>query len=254
MKIERERVSQNGQHVELAFRFIIVGRDSMSSGLLAEALVRDLGCEAVAIRSSGLLQTLATRHADLVAISADLNGQLGLGFDLAKAVTCAHPKIPVVVLLDQPSQKAVIKAFRCGARGVFCRQQPISEFLDCVEHVRKGFLWAAGEEASFLLTALKSMPAPIELTEGNASILTTREAQVVRQAATGKTNKAIASELGLSEHTVKNYLFHAFEKLGVSSRVELLFFLTKGGHSFDPLGSEQPTAIELAVVDGETTD
>ena len=49
--------------------------------------------------------------------------------------------------------------------------------------------------------------------------------QVVHCAARGKTNKAIASELCLSEHTVKNYLFKAFEKLGVSSRVELLFYL-----------------------------
>jgi len=36
----------------------------------------------------------------------------------------------------------------------------------------------------------------------------------------------------LSEHTVKNYLFRAFEKLGVSSRVELLFYLTIRGHTF----------------------
>jgi hypothetical protein len=43
----------------------------------------------------------------------------------------------------------------------------------------------------------------------------------------------IASELNLSEHTVKNYLFRAFEKLGVSSRIELLFYLTMRGHTFD---------------------
>jgi DNA-binding NarL/FixJ family response regulator len=38
-----------------------------------------------------------------------------------------------------------------------------------------------------------------------------------------------ASELGLSEHTAKNYLFRAFEKLGVQNRVELLFYLTSRG-------------------------
>jgi DNA-binding NarL/FixJ family response regulator len=86
----------------------------------------------------------------------------------------------------------------------------------------------------FLLEALKSLPAPVELTEIDSSTLTKRELQVVQCAATGQTNKAIASELGLSEHTVKNYLFRAFEKLGVSSRVELLFYLTVRGHSFSP--------------------
>jgi two-component system nitrate/nitrite response regulator NarL len=60
----------------------------------------------------------------------------------------------------------------------------------------------------------------------------------VQCAAKGKTNRAIANELGLSEHTVKNYLFRAFEKLGVSSRVELLFYLTVRGHRFSPTKSD----------------
>jgi DNA-binding CsgD family transcriptional regulator/nucleoside 2-deoxyribosyltransferase len=54
-------------------------------------------------------------------------------------------------------------------------------------------------------------------------MLSERELLVARSAADGKTNKQIADELGLSEYTVKNFLFRAFEKLGVSNRVELLF-------------------------------
>jgi len=50
---------------------------------------------------------------------------------------------------------------------------------------------------------------------------------VVEHAAQGESNKQIADRLGLSEHTVKNYLFHVFEKLGVSNRMELLFLLFK---------------------------
>ena len=62
----------------------------------------------------------------------------------------------------------------------------------------------------------------------------------MQHAAKGKTNRAIANDLGLSEHTVKNYLFRAFEKLGVSNRVELLFYLTIRGHSFGPASSDEP--------------
>jgi len=52
--------------------------------------------------------------------------------------------------------------------------------------------------------------------------MTKREGDVVRLAVEGLSNREIARELGLTEHTVKNYLFRVFDKLGVSNRVELV--------------------------------
>jgi two-component system nitrate/nitrite response regulator NarL len=46
----------------------------------------------------------------------------------------------------------------------------------------------------------------------------------VRLVAEGLTNRQISAELGLSEHTVRNYLFKIFDKLGVSTRVELVLY------------------------------
>ncbi len=102
----------------------------------------------------------------------------------------------------------------------------MAEFSDCVKQVREGLVWAGKAEFNFLLEALRSIPAPTINISSTAVPLSTRELQVVRHAAQGKTNRAIAQELGLSEHTVKNYLFRAFDKLGVSNRIELLFYLT----------------------------
>lgn len=100
---------------------------------------------------------------------------------------------------------------------------------DSIQRVKDGFLWVAGHETTFLLQAIKSLPAQNILSALNAPTLTERELQVVQHAAAGKTNKTIARELSLSEHTVKNYLFRAYEKLGVSSRIKLLFYLTLTG-------------------------
>ena len=58
-------------------------------------------------------------------------------------------------------------------------------------------------------------------------LLSHGELQVAECAAQGQSNKQIADRLGLSEHTIKNYLFRIFEKLGVSNRFELLFLLFK---------------------------
>lgn len=215
-------------------RVLIVDRDSMGSDLLADALVRGGGCEASAVHADDLLHVLSANEADLVVIGSEVASKVGNGFDLSYSVGRAHPEIAIVLLLNQTTHDSVIGAFRSGARGVFSRQQPMTEFLDCVEHVRKGFIWAGKQETAFLLEAFRSIPAPNLVTSSDSPALTARELQVVQCAAKGMTNRTIANELGLSEHTVKNYLFRAFEKLGVSSRVELLFYLTVRGHTFSP--------------------
>jgi two-component system, NarL family, nitrate/nitrite response regulator NarL len=204
----------------------------MSSDLLASALCRDRRCQAAAIQPSNLLSKLATSQVDLIVVGVDLNSKPGSGFDLANSVSRSYPNVYIVMLMNQTTHELVINAFRSGARGVSSRQLPMAEFMDCIEHVGKGFIWAGRQETDTLLEAFKSIPAPNVLSACDSPGLTMRELQVVQCAAKGKTNKTIASELRLSEHTVKNYLFRAFEKLGVSSRVELLFYLTIRGHTF----------------------
>ena len=235
--------SMNGvkpkQSTASGFRALIVDRDSMTSDLLANALTRERNCPALAVSSANLLRSLQTDHAELVVIGAELDGELETGFDLAQVISRAHPTVRIVILLNQSTHESVVNAFRCGARGVFSRQQPVAEFLDCVEHVRKGFIWAGALETTLLLDAIKCIPSPDIAMASASSPLTERELDVVRHAAIGKTNKVIAAELKLSEHTVKNYLFRAFEKIGVSNRVELLFYLTLKGHSLGPATTDE---------------
>jgi two-component system, NarL family, nitrate/nitrite response regulator NarL len=234
----RENVVRIARQGSVAGRVLIVDRDSMSGDLLANALVRDTGYEAAVVQAPELLGALAASDADLVVIGAEVNLKSGTGFDLAQSVALAHPNIAIVMLLTRANHASVINAFRSGARGVFSRQQSMSEFLDCVEHVSKGFIWAGRSETDFLLSAVRNIPSPSVLTAIDSPRLTARELEVVQYASIGKTNKMIAGELGLSEHTVKNYLFRAFEKLGVSSRIELLFYLTVRGHTLNAAKSE----------------
>jgi DNA-binding NarL/FixJ family response regulator len=223
-----------------AFRVLIVDRDSMSSDLLATRLTRDRNFQAFGVPSIDLLDRMTNGTVHLVVIGADLNDDTKNGFELALTVRRSHPAVPIVILLNQSTHDSVIHAFRSGARGVCSRQQPVTDFIDCVEYVRKGFIWAGAQETTFLLDAFRSIPSPNMPMASVSSPLTMRELQVVKCAARGKTNKAIAGELGLSEHTVKNYLFHAFDKLGVSNRVELLFYLTLRGHIFGTGPADDP--------------
>jgi two-component system, NarL family, nitrate/nitrite response regulator NarL len=220
------------------YRLSIVGRDRMSADLLASTLNQELGCEAVSVRPDRLLETLADRKTHLAVISDELGGGTN-GFDLAAATLRAYPDLMVVMLLGKPSQTAIVNAFRAGARAVTSRDNPIKEFLDCIDRVRKGYLWVGLSEAEGLLHVLRSLPAPNIAMTANATPLTERERQVVQCAATGKTNRQIAQTLRLSENTVKNYLYKAFEKMGVSRRAELLYSLTLSGHTFGTLPNGQ---------------
>jgi two-component system nitrate/nitrite response regulator NarL len=210
----------------------------MSGYLLAEALGRNSAYHASAISSSDLLSGIRAHKPDLVVISSDLYANPGRGMELAEAVNRSYPEVLIIISLDHAERGAVINAFRCGARGVFFGRQSLTELLDCVKHVYKGGIWAGRTETNYLLEAFRSIPAPNVRGSSRSLPLTKRESEVVRLAAQGKTNRTIANELGLSEHTVKNYLFRTFEKLGVSSRVELLFYLTTQGHGWSTVSPE----------------
>ncbi|WP_114208617.1 LuxR C-terminal-related transcriptional regulator [Acidisarcina polymorpha] len=230
--VRSEVTFQSPSEIHASRRALIVDRDSMSSQLLADALVRNRKFEASPILSSELLKRMAVREIGLIVIGAELKSGTTSGLSLADLVSRTYPHTSIVILLDQVSRTSVISAFRAGARGVFSRQQPMTEFLECIDCVRKGVIWAGKSESSILLEAFRNIPAPVLSAAGSVHTLTMRELQVVQKAAQGKTNRTIAQELSLSEHTVKNYLFRAFEKLGVSSRIELLFYLTIRGHTF----------------------
>jgi two-component system nitrate/nitrite response regulator NarL len=231
---ERDRILHISPSGKTLHKALVVGRDALTGGLLADALLRNIGLDALVTSSSDLLRALGRGEVALVTISADIDSVEGAGFDLAASVFRDHPKIPIIILLDELSYDSVIQAFRCGARGVFEQRESMSEFTHCVEHVRQGYIWVGKAGTNFLMEALRKVPVPSGNTGDDLAALTARELQVVQYAARGKTNKAIASELYLSEHTVKNYMFRAFEKLHVSNRVELLFYLSTRGHPFGP--------------------
>jgi len=207
-------------------RVLIADNTQMGTQLLAEALRRSGRFAAVAVArgSADVMVLLAKEPIDVLLISSNFEGDAASGVMLAREVCAIHSRIKVVMLLANSERESVVQAFRAGCRGVFGRAQAVKDLIKCLACVHRGQIWASSQELRYLLEALRE-PRPLRVVEANGiALLTAREMVVVRCVAGGLTNKEVAAELGLSEHTVKNYLFRIFHKLGVSSRVELIYY------------------------------
>ena len=218
-------------------RVLAADNTSMNTQLLVEALARE-GQFHVAGAISKPSEILARAKKELphVALVSARQGDNGsAGFALCRELRSAVPATRVIVLLDSSERAPVLEAFRSGARGVFFRTESLRLLAKSIFCVHEGQVWAGNGELHYLLDAITE-PAPIRLQNASGSaLLSARELDVVNCLAEGLTNREIAQRLTLTEHTVKNYLFRIFDKLGVSSRVEVvLYALSSSGRALQP--------------------
>lgn len=212
------------QPLSCAIRVLVAETSPISSQLLAEAIARDPAVKVLgfASDSSQVAQIMHTSCPDVLLISARMGEDPNCGLALLRQLRKDLPGLKAVVLLDSSKAAAVVEAFRSGACGVFCRSTPIQMLCKCIGAVHKGQIWANSEELGFVLSVLGASE-PVQLDGERLKLLSTREREVIRCMVEGLTNREIAQTLAISRHTVKNYIFKIFDKLGVSNRVELVF-------------------------------
>lgn len=203
-------------------RVIILDGNRMSSELLADALKRDR-FEVVYQGSKVAEAVYAAGHADVALVSLTTNDPANVG-DVIRQFRSVSLPVQVILMIEVLSGEIVIEAFRAGVRGIFPRSTSVRLLKKCILAVHDGQIWAGNEELNCLLAALTE-PRHFRLADARGvELLSKREEDVVRCVAEGFKNREIAKELGLSENTVKNYLFRIFDKLGISNRVELILY------------------------------
>ena len=168
------------------------------------------------------MEAVSKHRPQVALISASLKEGPRAGFQLVSQMRSSYSETRSVLLLDSSDREQVVDAFRKGASGIFSRTESMNRLWKSIRSVHQGQVWANSQELQFLLEELAhGMPVtPASLLRGS-ELLTEREEQIVGLVAEGFTNREVSVQLGLSEHTVKNYVFKIFDKLGVSTRVEL---------------------------------
>jgi DNA-binding NarL/FixJ family response regulator len=207
---------------------IIADADRMSAHLIADGLTRgrrDISIVAVSNTSADTIRELESCQPNVVLINAHLDDGPLSGYHVLRHVQLICHKTAAIILIPGSDRDLVIDAFRGGARGVFCRVQPIKMLSKCIRIVHEGQVWADNQNLEFLLEFLTQLkPLRFLKPGGGISRLTPREVEVVHLLAEGLSTREISQKLAVTEHTIRNYLSLIYDKLGVSSRVELALY------------------------------
>jgi DNA-binding NarL/FixJ family response regulator len=217
--METQRAGKN------PIRVVVADNTQIHTQLLADALKRESGLDVISADcdSNSLVAIAAGHKTDVLVVSSNLDEDPHRAFEVLRELRASNPQIRGVMLLDSSKREVILHAFRAGARGIFSRHDSMESLCKCVRSVHEGQIWASSVQMSFAVEALASSPTVRAVDANGLNLLSKRELEVVRSLAEGLTNREIAERLSLSQHTIKNYLFRVFDKLGVSSRVELLF-------------------------------
>ena len=177
---------------------------------------------AYASNESEIIAALRDKRPEVAIINVNLKDGPLAGIRLLPEIRKISPGTRTLLVLESSDRELVIEAFSLGADGIFCQDQPFEALCRSVEALSRGQIWANTAELRYVLEAFVKASKRRKLDPIAEGRMTSSEQAVVRLAAEGLTNREIAAQLGLTEHTVKNYLYRVFDKLGVSNRVELL--------------------------------
>ena len=207
-----------------SIRVLVADATLLTGHLIATTLRRDRALIVTETSDHSVLTAATTVAPHVVIIGERRHDVHGRGFEILEELRRVVPNTRVIVLLECRERNLVVEAFHSGARGVFCREDSLKMLTRCVRKVHEGQIWVRGPELEWLIETLAEAPATRLVDTQGTALLSKREQDVVRCLAGGLTNQEIAAELKVSQNTIKNYLFRIFNKLGVSSRVEVVIY------------------------------
>jgi len=184
---------------------------------VANIINQESDLRVVAEAGNGLeaVDAFERHHPDVTLL--DLRMPVMEGVEAVKQIRARDPRARVIVLTTYDTDDEISRALKAGAKAYVLKDIAADDLIGCIRDVLAGKTYLAPAAAA-------------KLAEGVTRVqLTPREMATLRLMADGKANKEIASDLAISERTVKTHLGHLFEKLGVTSRTEAIKVATRRG-------------------------
>lgn len=191
----------------------ILFREGLASILRTEADIQVIGLTGSVQET---IEALMSLRPDIVLM--DYNLPDGTGADASKKVLAAYPDCKIIFLSMSDKDDDVFAAIRSGAKGYLLKNLSPSKLVVSLRAVLKGESAISRTMTLRLMEEFSRTSETDRVTDPSLSRLTSREKDILVELAAGKSNKEIASQLFISENTVKYHIHSILEKFKLSDR------------------------------------
>jgi len=190
-----------------SIRVVLAEDQAMVLGALSALLELEADISVIATTANGreAFEAVSRMKPDVLVTDIEMPHMTGL--ELAANLRTNHPNVRTIILTTFARPGYLRRALDAGARGYLLKDRPAKELAEAVRRVHRG---------------MRVVDPALAAEAWNAELdpLTDRERQILQRAGDGRSSTEIATELHLSEGTVRNYLSEAIAKLGASNRID----------------------------------
>ena len=167
---------------------LVADESRMGCQLMASAFKESpyhIRVTSLAVESTEVLRGVQEGQPDIVVMRAGLKDGPAMGLKTARKLRVSGSKTKTIILIDANVCASVIEAFRAGASGIFCREEPFETLCECIDAVQRGQIWISTDQLRYVVDYLvETSPASAPSSRGS-NLLTKREESVVEQSTRG---------------------------------------------------------------------
>lgn len=197
-------------------------REGLKAMLTAEA---DFEIVGVAANAEQALELIERLRPDVILLDVRLPGESGI--DVCRTVTERYPETAVIILTTFTDETLVAQCIQAGARGFIVKDIERFDLKRSIRAVARGEAAIDPKAAVAVLAQLRRVPQVKQ--EPSLELLSPQQIVILRLVAQGLSSREIATQLYLSENTVKGYVQEILHRLGVKNRTEAVMVAVKQG-------------------------
>jgi two-component system nitrate/nitrite response regulator NarL len=175
------------------------------------------------------IENIACQKPDIILLKLNPHGEPG--FDVITRLLETSSETRIILMTTTEDNQFCSQAIQRGVVGIVAETQPPQTLIKAIRKVHAGEVWIEHSMVAHFVKSLSNNHRPKKMDADSIRIsqLSNRELDVVQLISLGLKNKQIATQLCISEVTVRHHLTSIYNKLGVSDRLELLVFAHSSG-------------------------